>query len=249
VVRVLDANTVKLKRGGLVTFAAVGSPSGYNQQDFSFPECMTKSPSSKTRNLLPAKSRVGVYYVNTYRVDGNKPRSALVVTDKEELLVNLELVKSGFARPVSRGSEEVEQALGVQFIKELREMQQQAKDAGAGFYARCEKSDSSITASEDQFEPLDYTVETKWGDDGGKQVIVNRKDNDIKAKMPANPGDTKGCSDFEYYEDALRWYEAYFPYYGDVAKLDRDGDGVPCPGLPHTQNQDRYRMKVPMVQK
>lgn len=29
-----------------------------------------------------------------------------------------------------------------------------------------------------------------------------------------------------------------YPFYGDVAKLDRDGDGVPCPGLPHTSNQD-----------
>lgn len=54
-----------------------------------------------------------------------------------------------------------------------------------------------------------------------------------------------GCSDFATYEDAFRWYEYYQPYYGDVAKLDRDGDGVPCPGLPHTTNQQQYRMKVP----
>ena len=54
-----------------------------------------------------------------------------------------------------------------------------------------------------------------------------------------------GCSDFNTYEDALRWYEYYKPFYGDVAKLDRDNDGIPCPGLPHTKNQDQYRMKVP----
>ena len=56
-----------------------------------------------------------------------------------------------------------------------------------------------------------------------------------------NPGDVRGCSDFAYYEDALRWYEKYYSYYGDVAKLDRDMDGVPCPGLPH--DESRYRMK------
>ena len=55
----------------------------------------------------------------------------------------------------------------------------------------------------------------------------------------------QGCSDFNTYEDALRWFEYYKPFYGDVAQLDRDNDGIPCPGLPHTKNQDQYRMKVP----
>jgi hypothetical protein len=63
---------------------------------------------------------------------------------------------------------------------------------------------------------------------------------------PKNPGDSKGCSDFASYEDALRWYERYFPYYGDVAKLDRDHDGIPCPGLPHTSDPELYRRKVPL---
>jgi hypothetical protein len=63
---------------------------------------------------------------------------------------------------------------------------------------------------------------------------------------PKNPGDSKGCSDFATYEDALRWYERYFPYYGDVAQLDRDQDGVPCPGLPHTSDSELYRRKVPL---
>lgn len=56
---------------------------------------------------------------------------------------------------------------------------------------------------------------------------------------------TTGCSDFTTYKDALRWYEKFYPFYGDVAKLDRDGDGVPCPGLPHTRVAEKYRMKVP----
>lgn len=54
-----------------------------------------------------------------------------------------------------------------------------------------------------------------------------------------------GCSDFATYEDALRWFEYYKQWYGDVAKLDRDGDGIPCPGLPHTKVQEMYRIKIP----
>ena len=69
---------------------------------------------------------------------------------------------------------------------------------------------------------------------------------------PANPADVprpvrsvRGCSDFSTYEEALGWYETYAPFYGDVARLDRDGDGVPCPGLPHTTVAEQYRMKIP----
>jgi hypothetical protein len=76
-----------------------------------------------------------------------------------------------------------------------------------------------------EFEPLDHSTEVRYGDD----------------PPPKDPGDSRGCSDFGTYEDAL----PYAPYYGDVARLDREGDGVPCPGLPHTVNGERYRMKRP----
>ena len=63
------------------------------------------------------------------------------------------------------------------------------------------------------------------------------------------------CADFEYYEEALRWYEGFGGIGGAgssimvsgaaleekqqavsnmLRRLDPDGDGVPCPGLPHT---------------
>jgi len=105
-------------------------------------------------------------------------------------------------------------------------------------------------------------VETIYGDDGGTpQIREDRKirnvddDDDVDdattttttttTAPPANPGDIKGCSDFDTYEGALRWYEYYYQWYGDVANLDRNNDGIPCPALPHTQNQQRYRMKIP----
>jgi len=50
--------------------------------------------------------------------------------------------------------------------------------------------------------------------------------------IPHNPGDTKNCSDFETYQEAKTWFDTYFPYYGDVAGVDRDGDEERCESLP-----------------
>lgn len=246
VVRVLDANTVKMQKSGLVTMAMAKTPSGYNKND-AFPDCMSKSPSSKMRKLLPKATKVGIRFVDEAGGGNNgRPREALVIVSRQKnedpILVNAELVRSGFAKPSARGKESLEKLLpGI--WEDLQRMQADAKDRGLGLYARCEEIESDPISLDDQFEPLDFTVETKYGDDGGKQVIVKR--NDGVQEKPRNPGDTKGCSDFETYEQSLRYYETFFPYYGDVAKLDRDGDGIPCPGLPHTTNQSEYRMKVP----
>ena len=55
------------------------------------------------------------------------------------------------------------------------------------------------------------------------------------------PSRYRSCAEFEYYEDALAIFERAPE---SVRKrLDRDGDGVPCPGLPHTTDQERYRFK------
>lgn len=60
-----------------------------------------------------------------------------------------------------------------------------------------------------------------------------------------NPGDIKNCADFNTYEESKRYYDLYFESFGDVAKLDRDYDGVPCPGLPHTKNPALFQLKRP----
>lgn len=52
------------------------------------------------------------------------------------------------------------------------------------------------------------------------------------ATPPANPGDTKNCGDFATYAEAKAWFDQYFPLYGDVARLDSDGNGIPCESLP-----------------
>lgn len=52
------------------------------------------------------------------------------------------------------------------------------------------------------------------------------------AQPPGNPGNTRNCPDFATYAEAKQWFDTYFPYYGDVAKLDADDDGIPCETLP-----------------
>jgi hypothetical protein len=49
---------------------------------------------------------------------------------------------------------------------------------------------------------------------------------------PANPGDTKNCSDFSTQREAQAWFDYYYPHYGDVARLDADGDLIACESLP-----------------
>ena len=52
------------------------------------------------------------------------------------------------------------------------------------------------------------------------------------ATQPLNPGNSKNCSDFATHAEAQAWHDTYFPYYGDVAGLDSDNDGVACESLP-----------------
>ncbi len=49
---------------------------------------------------------------------------------------------------------------------------------------------------------------------------------------PPYPGDTVNCPDFATYAQAKAYFDRYYPYYGDVAKLDADNDGIPCESLP-----------------
>ena len=58
-------------------------------------------------------------------------------------------------------------------------------------------------------------------------VLLQRAD----ATVLLNPGDSKNCKDFASYGEAKAWFDKYYPMYGDVAKLDGNGDGRPCESL------------------
>lgn len=74
---------------------------------------------------------------------------------------------------------------------------------------------------------------------GGTGVVSDRAAQNIDCGAPtppppppSNPGDTKNCTDFATWSAAQSWYLLYLPYYGDVARLDQDNDGVACESLP-----------------
>ncbi|WP_241977831.1 cell wall-binding repeat-containing protein [Cryobacterium sp. TMS1-13-1] len=50
--------------------------------------------------------------------------------------------------------------------------------------------------------------------------------------IPANPGDIVNCNSFSTWSAAQAWFDTYYPYYGDVGRLDGDNNGVACQSLP-----------------
>jgi hypothetical protein len=44
--------------------------------------------------------------------------------------------------------------------------------------------------------------------------------------VPGNPGDAVNCGNFSTWQGAQNWFDTYYPYYGDVANLDSDGDRI-----------------------
>ena len=185
-----------------------------------------------------------------------------IIRESDKLLINEELVRTGFAYVRGRGSgsgsgsNNNADSLPDKMRDDLIAIEQNARKQGLGIFQSCHESnyhdgdgqavsgsggggDRFLSNNDNfvaEFEPMEYTTEMQRGDE-------STSSSPLATLPPQNPGDIKGCSDFRTYEDALRWYETYLPFYGDVAKLDRDGDGVPCPGLPHTTVRELYRMK------
>lgn len=197
VVRVLDDNTIKLQKTGIVMLQDTKLPvvgSGYQ-----FPPCLDTTPNAKLKQLLPPKTVVDVL------VQSPSPSGKVARLYKDERSINEQLVRMGYAKAKSGANDSV------------KKLQKQAETNRIGIFKDCESFFvGDIDATSDSAPPRE---------------------------RPPNPGDRVGCSDFRYYEDALKYYEKYLPFYGDVARLDRDNDGVPCPKLPHTANPELYRVK------
>ena len=71
----------------------------------------------------------------------------------------------------------------------------------------------------------------------GRPIITDPPDLDEDSPpspppSPPHPGDAVNCGDFNHYDDAYAWYIQYFNDFGDIARLDSDGDGIPCASLP-----------------
>jgi hypothetical protein len=128
------------------------------------------------------------------------------------------LVREGYAYATPRRRREAD---GDDYLASaLAEAQEAAKRDQRGLWRPC--GDASPVVPVATFDDIDF------------QPTPTKDYGDAPAKY-------KSCAEFEYYEDALAIFERAPE---SVRKrLDRDGDGVPCPGLPHTTDQERYRFK------
>jgi hypothetical protein len=257
VVRIFDDDSqkrkflIQLEKNGIVALAGIQAPPPTTE----YPTCLSNTPSSKLRQLLPPRSRVQIYKINTSISDKNQPTTTTtkkkniptVILQKQSTSspndapenmnhrsVNAQLVQLGYAqvRNTQRNNNNHPDAVLERLVPSLVALQQQAMQQQLGVYQSC--SASSSNNNQNAFFVAEFE---EYQDPNG--------DDTTASTPPPNPGDRVGCSDFETYEDSLRYYERYFPYYGDVARLDRDGDGIPCPKLPHTSNREQYRIKKP----
>jgi hypothetical protein len=146
-------------------------------------------------------------------------------------------VEAGFGRVKEKTARSAEFYVP-QLFQTLMDLQRDAQQARLGIYQACDGSGDGNKQEQQQQSKMENIAIAPTAEFETLQP-------ELPTVVPPNPGDRRNCADFDTYEDALRYYEAFFPYYGDVARLDRDNDGVPCPGLPHTSDRDLYRMKVP----
>ena len=129
------------------------------------------------------------------------------------------LVRDGYAyaTPRRRRASDGEDYLG----SALADAQEAAKRDQRGLWRPCDATSAPVVPVA-TFDDIDFqpTPTKDYGD---------------------APTKYKSCAEFEFYEDALAIFERAPE--GVRKRLDRDGDGVPCPGLPHTTDRERYRFK------
>jgi hypothetical protein len=82
--------------------------------------------------------------------------------------------------------------------------------------------------------PTDTAFTGDWNGDGVDSIGVRRDSAPAPSPtpVPGNPGDSKNCPDFRTHAEAQAWFDTYYPAYGDVARLDQDGNLVACESLP-----------------
>jgi putative cell wall-binding protein len=66
---------------------------------------------------------------------------------------------------------------------------------------------------------------------GGSSVVAASAPTTVCGPAP-QPAETVDCSDFATHKAAQAWFNYYRPWFGDIAKLDGNNDGVACESLP-----------------
>ncbi|KAJ1631051.1 hypothetical protein T492DRAFT_998410 [Pavlovales sp. CCMP2436] len=221
--RVLDANVVKLRSSGVVRLAGAVTPT------LGLPECFRYTPSAHIRRALPARTRVEVELT-----DAGSRRLGLIrlrgrAGEPQATTVNEALVAGGWAKATLLGVEEA-------FGETLVSAQTSARARNAGLWISC---DTLPPAVEAQYEEVARVAPE------AERVITLRPESTAAAITPQGSvfelrGDR--CGEYAYYEDAKRAFDAAPTA---LARMDSDGDGVPCAALPHRPEIERRQLKAP----
>ncbi|KAG8464452.1 hypothetical protein KFE25_003515 [Diacronema lutheri] len=233
VVRVLDANAVKLEKSGVVRLAGASTPTVGG-----LPECFRFTPSAHLRRALPKGARVQV------RVTDSARRLAVVTPHGRAggaaaPSVNEALVTGGWARATRVGVDD--DALA----EALERAQASARASRVGLWVACDASHS----------PVEAVYEEVRAAPAVQPVDVTLGEGDAPRTAASTPAALRGqfavsraraadrCGEYVFFEDAKRAYDAA-P--ARLARLDSDGDGVPCGGLPHRPEIERRQLKAPV---
>jgi len=207
--RVIDGDTVKLVGYGRCRLIGVNTPETVapRQRMGEAADCYGPEASALTKNLLPEGTKVRVE-LDAGPIDRYGRELVYLYRAKDGLFINAELVKQGAAKH-SRVTP------NVRYADLFLSLETEATAAGRGLWKSCPTGKATAAA------PLSKTISA---------VEVAQPVSGVVGDG-GNPGNLKNCKDFTTYDEAKKWFDAYFPLYGDVAKLDGNGDGKPCEKL------------------
>lgn len=232
--RVVDGDTVILSTIGRARLIGVNTPetvSPAQRQRGEPPQCYGPEASAQTKKLLPAGTAVGV----EYDVDPtDRFGRTLIYLYRGDDFINADLVRDGYARAKAYKP-------NIRYKSTFDGLEAEAKAKGKGLWGSCSSGTSSATASTSKGfgeaaadkpaakpqGPAKTPAERKQREEASAALAASK----AASSALVNPGDAVNCSDFATYAEAKAWFDKYYPAFGDVAKLDGDGDGVPCNAL------------------
>ena len=235
--RVVDGDTVLLEELGRARLIGINTPetvSPAQQVRGEPPQCFGPEASAEMKRLLPAGTEVE-FDTDVEPLD--RFGRNLVYLYKDGGSINELLVRKGFARAKAYKP-------NIRNQETFNRLQAEAKLESLGLWGACFDAGSSSSSSGSSggssstagkgFGPnanqRPTSTKTASSELQQQQRSTGREAKDVAA-IEANPGDVKDCADFDSYDAAKAWFDRYYPAYGDVAKLDGDGDLKPCEAL------------------
>ena len=235
--RVVDGDTVLLDELGRARLIGINTPetvSPAQQVRGEPPQCFGPEASAEMKRLLPAGTEVE-FDTDVEPLD--RFGRNLVYLYKDGGSINELLVRKGFARAKAYKP-------NIRNQETFNRLQAEAKLESLGLWGACFDAGSSSSSSGSSggssstagkgFGPnanqRPTSTKTASSELQQQQRSTAREAKDVAA-IEANPGDVKDCADFDSYDAAKAWFDRYYPAYGDVAKLDGDGDLKPCEAL------------------